>query len=81
VSRRKTLYYGSLVTHLKTRVIIMKLSEFIEELQKLYEKHGDLPVRRNDSNGEVLVSYVDAFNENDNKEQKDGIKENHVFIH
>ena len=59
----------------------MKLSEFIEELQKLYEKHGDLPVRRNDSNGEVLVSYVDAFNENDNKEQKDGIKENHVFIH
>ena len=59
----------------------MKLSELIEELQELYEEHGDLPVRYNDGKGDVLVSLADAYNEHGSQEQYDGVKETHIFIH
>ena len=59
----------------------MKLLEMIEQLQELYKKHGDLPVRHNVGSSEVLVSLADAYNEHGSQEQYDGVKENHVFIH
>ena len=57
----------------------MKASRLIEDLKKLIDKHGDLPVRTYDV-AEKPVTMVAAYNENGSTEKDDGVKEDHFFI-